>query len=337
MTESRYSRLDRFAGLRDTLPRWRETSCAIVGLGGLGAGLGQHLARLGVARLVLVDRDTVDRENLGHQLLYSTYQAEAGLPKAHAAAELLGEINPDVELVPRAEELNRRRIDALLDGVQLVFDGLDNYYTRLLVNDWSLATNTPYFYAGVVRGELSARAIIPGMTGCLRCLIDRPPAPGQAPTCAAQGVFPPLLAVANALQLDAANRYLAGRFTAADDVLYSLTLEHWRLVRTPLGGPRAECPACAGRHDYLAGTLDHFAVQACAGNRAALQLAPLELAAVASQLEASGRFKLRRNRFCLVAEDGRLRYTIFPDGRVLLAGSSDAQELNRFAAEYLGS
>jgi molybdopterin/thiamine biosynthesis adenylyltransferase len=337
MGDSRYSRLERFAGLRDTLPRWRQSSCAVIGLGGLGAGLAQHLARLGVARLVLIDRDAVGPENLGHQLLYTTEQAEAGLPKAHAAAELLGRVNPDVELVPCAAEVNRRLIGALLDGVQLVFDGLDNYYTRLQVNDWALSTGTPFFYAGVVRGELSAHAVVPGLTACLRCLVDRPPAPGEAPTCASSGVFPPLLAVANALQLDAANRFLAGRFSGEQDVLYSLTLADWRLVRTPLGGPHADCPACNGRYEYLDGELDHLAVQACTGDQVLMQLQSLELGRVAKRLAAGGKFTLRRNRYCLVAEADGLRYTIFPEGRVILEGSREEAKLNRFAAEYLGS
>jgi len=337
MIDARYSRLERYAGFSETLASWRSTSCAIVGLGGLGSGLAQFLARLGVARLVLIDRDTVDWENLGHQLLYTAEQAKAGLPKARAAAQLLSHVNPEVTLIPQVAELNRRRIDSLLSGVELVFDGLDNYFTRLLLNDWALSTGTPYFYAGAVRGELSARAVIPGVTGCLRCLVDRPPAPGEVPTCAAEGVFPPLLAVANALQLDAANRFLAGGYRQDDDILYSLNLDGWQLRQLRLSGPSNACPACRGRFEYLDGTLDHLSGQDCAAGSAAMQLAPLDLDVIARQLEVSGRFDLRRNRFCLVADAAGLRYTVFPDGRVTLNGSSDSQELNRFAAEYLGS
>jgi molybdopterin/thiamine biosynthesis adenylyltransferase len=336
VTEDRYSRLERYSGFSRTLERWQAASCAVVGLGGLGCGLAQYLARLGVRRLILIDRDTVSRENLGHQLLYNIEQADSALPKAQAAAQVLRPVNPAVDLVPQVAELNRQRIDSLLAGVELVFDGLDNYYTRLLLNDWTLNTGTPYFYAGVVRGEMSARAVIPAVTGCLRCLIDHPPAPGEAPTCAAEGVFPPLLAAANALQLDAANRYLAGSYTRDDDILYSLDVDGWQLRQLRLAGPRADCPACRGRYEYLDGSLDHIAGQDCAADRAAIQLAPLNLDTLARMLEASGEFELKRNKFCLVAAAGALRFTLFPDGRVILSGSDDLQELTRFAAEYLG-
>jgi len=220
--DPRFSRLFRYAGYKSTLPRWQQACCAVVGLGGLGGGLALALARLGVARLILIDRDIVLRENLGHQALFTEQHAELGLPKAQAAAETLAPVNSAVQLAPHAESLTRHNIAQLLCGVELIFDGLDNYYSRFLLNDYALSTGRPYFYAGVVRGELSARAVIPGVTGCLRCVLPAAPTPGSVPTCAAEGVFPPLLGVANALQLDAANRYLAGQYSVADDVLYSL-------------------------------------------------------------------------------------------------------------------
>ncbi|MDQ3024644.1 MAG: ThiF family adenylyltransferase, partial [bacterium] len=93
----RYSRLERYAPLGATLQRWQASTCAVVGLGGLGGGLAIQLARFGVPRIVLIDRDIVTVENLGHQLLFTTAHAEAGLPKAAAAAEVLATLNPYVE------------------------------------------------------------------------------------------------------------------------------------------------------------------------------------------------------------------------------------------------
>jgi adenylyltransferase/sulfurtransferase len=336
MSDPRYSRLARFAGLAGTLEHWQRASCAIVGLGGLGGGLALQLARLGVAQLVLVDRDVVAAENLGHQALYTEGHATRGLPKVHAAAEVLAAVNSGVDLVVHHGELTRRSAPELLAGAQLLFDGLDNYYARLVLNDWALSSGSPYFYAGVVRGELSARAIVPGVTGCLRCLIDRPPSPGTIPTCAAEGVFPPLLGIANALQLDLANRQLAGTLGREDDVLYSLDLDGWRWRQIRLSGPRADCPACQGRYEYLDGSLDALAGQSCAGQHAeALLGAPVELAQTAARLTSSG-LHVRCNDYCLVVEDGPRRYTVFPSGRITLSGSDDPGAINRFIAEYLG-
>jgi adenylyltransferase/sulfurtransferase len=331
----RYSRLERYAPLSATLARWQSSTCAVVGLGGLGGGLALQLARFGVGRIVLIDRDVVAVENLGHQPLFATAHAEQCLPKAAAAAEVLAGVNPYIEPVAIVDELTSRNIYDHLGAADLVFDGLDNYYTRLLLNDFALSTEKPYFYAGVVRGELSARTIIPGVTGCLRCLIDHPPAVGEVPTCAAEGVFPPLLGVANALQLDAANRYLAGEFTAADDILYSLCLPGWELRRIAMHGPRADCPACQGRFNYLDGTLDSLAASACAPDRAEAQLGVLDLDSAARLLKASGDWELHANRYCIVAEGNGLRYTLFPGGKVVQEGSGETSRLNAFIATYL--
>ncbi|HES58668.1 MAG TPA: hypothetical protein ENO21_04485 [Firmicutes bacterium] len=339
MSDVRYSRLERFAPVGRALSRWRESSCAVVGLGGLGCGLVQYLARLGVARLILIDRDTVGHENLGHQLLYSVEHAERALPKAQAAADAVHAINPEVAVTLHIDELTRHNADQMLGGADMLLDGLDNYFTRFTVNDYAVKTGKPYFYAGVVRGELSAKAVIPGKTSCLRCLLDAPPAPGEVPTCAAEGVFAPLLAVANALQLDAANRWLQAGGGEFDDTLYSLDTADWQLRQTALGGPRPGCPACSEqRFEYLDGTMDHLAQYACHGARSEARLsAAADLQAVRVSLEASGNFTVRANPYCVVAEHGAVRYTLFASGKVIVEGADTPGELNRFIATYLGT
>jgi molybdopterin-synthase adenylyltransferase len=335
----RYSRLWRYSGLADTLQGWQAVVCAVIGLGGLGGGLTQQLARLGVKRLVLIDRDVVSAENLSHQALFTADDATQALPKAIAAAAAVRAINPAVEPIAHVAELTRHNILELLAGVELIFDGLDNYYARFLLNDFADAFDVPYFYAGVVGGELSARAIVPGASGCLRCMLERPPQPGEAPTCAAQGLFPPLLGIANALQLDAANRFLDGSFTADDDVLTTLSLPDWRWRRTPMGGPRANCPVCGhGRHEYLDGSRDDLARQACSDGRVEgmLPSPPAELRSIHGMLAAHSELSVRGNSYCVIAERDGLRYTLFASGKLILEGSSDPAKLSRFAATYLG-
>jgi molybdopterin/thiamine biosynthesis adenylyltransferase len=329
----RYSRLARFSGFKHILDAWQQSSAAVAGLGGLGGGLVQQLARFGVARLTLIDRDIVGEENLGHQSLFTAADAGAALPKAEAAALHAAAINPAVGVEARIEEISRHSIDGLLAGCELVFDGLDNYYARLVVNDYCRRGKLPYFYAGVVRGELTAMAVLPGGP-CLRCLIDVPPAPGETPTCAAEGVFPPLLGVANALQLDWANRWLAGE-RPERATLYSLSLPGWELRQLEVAR-RENCPACAGRYEYLDGTLDSLAAHACSASRVEQQLPPIDLPRVAAQLAAGG-LETRLGRLALVAREGGLRYTLFAGGKVVMEGSGDPLDLSRFVAAHLGT
>ncbi|MBN2081462.1 ThiF family adenylyltransferase [bacterium] len=334
MAEHRYSRLARYAGFHATLPVWQAASCAIVGLGGLGGGLATQLARLGVADLWLIDRDVVSESNLGHQQLYTTEQARQAVPKVQAAAQWLAEVNPAVKLHPCNAGLTYLSARELLGQAKLLFDGLDNYYSRLLLNDWALSSHTPYFYAGVVRGELSVKAIIPGQTSCLRCLIDHPPAPGEVETCASGGLFPPLLGIANALQIDLANRWLAGEFSAADDVLYSLRLPDWqfRQVHVPR---RPDCPACQGRYEFLDGILDPYAVSDCSGE-IAIQLKATPLEEMQALIDRLNRYRTRCHPHHLVAEAPDHQLIVYPSGWVVLRGSNDRNILARLMSEAMG-
>jgi molybdopterin-synthase adenylyltransferase len=336
-TEPRYSRLARYAPLGAVLPRWQAACCAVAGLGGLGGGLALQLTRLGVRRLLLIDRDTVGEENLGHQALFTEQHARERWPKVEAAAAVVRAVNSAVAAVPLAANLDHRNIRELLSGADIIFDGLDNYAARFLLNDYAVATGAPYFHAGVVRGELSVMAIVPGVTGCLRCVLDGPPPAGSAPTCAGEGLFPPLLGVANALQLDLACRYLAGTLTAADSALYSLALPDWTVRKLRLPGPRADCPCCGQRRfNYLDGLAGALGQAECAPGSASAGLAGgLDLDRAEQVLAAAG-LQLARNAYCLVAEQNGRVWTLFPSGRVIQNGSGDAVELNRFLASYLG-
>lgn len=331
----RYSRLARYAPLGQALAHWQRATVAIAGLGGLGGSLALQLARFGTRRLLLIDRDVAGPENLGHQATITEQAVIERWPKAEAAAAAVRAVNSAVDVVPHCASLSYRSAADLLAGADIILDGLDNYSARFLLNDYALAAGVPYVYAGVVEGSLSVKAIVPGTASCLRCLLPQPPAPGEVPTCAQAGLFAPLLGVANAIQLELAGRILAGGFTADDDAVYSLKLPRWDIRRLPVA-KRNGCPACNGSFEFLSGLRGGGADLACAPGSAEVQLdSPLALDAVQKRLPA-GEFTVTRNAFCLVAEKAGAVFTMFPSGRVVLNGSSDPVELNRFVGTYLG-
>lgn len=57
-----------------------ESICLVLGVGGLGSGVAMGLARLGVKKIILIDKDTVDITNLNRQILFKL--SDVGLPKA---------------------------------------------------------------------------------------------------------------------------------------------------------------------------------------------------------------------------------------------------------------
>ena len=75
----------------------KNKTVAILGVGGVGSFAAEALARSGVGRIVLVDKDDIDITNVNRQIhaLLST----VGQPKVEAMGERLLEINPDLDLV----------------------------------------------------------------------------------------------------------------------------------------------------------------------------------------------------------------------------------------------
>ena len=159
----------------------------VVGCGGLGCPVLQYLAAAGVGTLGLLDFDAVDTSNLQRQVLYAT--ADVGRPKAVAAAEKLRAQNPFIELRPHQVLLSAANALELFARYDLVVDCSDNFATRYLVNDACVVLGKPLVFGAIFKfeGQVSVFNYQSGPT--YRCLFPRPPAPGEAPSCAEIGVL----------------------------------------------------------------------------------------------------------------------------------------------------
>src|SRR6187431_2226691 len=116
----------------------RQLSAARVllcGCGALGSVLANTLVRAGVGHLRIVDRDFLELNNLQRQVLYDEDDVSAGLPKAIAAKNRLERINSEIEIDAVVADVDHTNIERLLDGVDCLVDGTDNFETRFLLND----------------------------------------------------------------------------------------------------------------------------------------------------------------------------------------------------------
>ncbi len=93
----RYSRQIRFEPIGERgQEAIRSASVCIIGCGALGSFQAESLARAGIGRLGLIDRDYVDFSNLQRQWLYEERDALDETPKAIAAARRIAALNRDV-------------------------------------------------------------------------------------------------------------------------------------------------------------------------------------------------------------------------------------------------
>lgn len=184
----------------------------LVGAGGLGCPVALYLAAAGVGLLRIADDDVVDASNLQRQVLHAT--PEVGQAKVRSAAARLSALNPQIAIEAVPERVCAANIEALAGDVDLIIDGSDNLPTRYLLSDAALALAKPMVYGAVERftGQVSVfhPASRRGFAPCYRCLFPEPPAPEDAPNCAAIGVLGVLPGLVGLWQANEALKYLLG-------------------------------------------------------------------------------------------------------------------------------
>jgi adenylyltransferase/sulfurtransferase len=241
----RYSRQIRFAPIGpDGQRRLLGSSVLIVGAGALGASLAQHMARAGVGRIRIVDRDFVEPSNLQRQTLFDEEDARLALPKAAAAAAKLRRINSGVAIEAHVADVTPANAAALAEGVDLVLDGTDNAATRLLMSGVCFTLGIPFVYGGAVGASGMSAMLVPGETACLRCLIGGDGEAEEAGTCETEGVIAPVVELVAALQAAEALKWLSGRRDALRRTWISASLWPFEIREWRLPGPGRDCPSC---------------------------------------------------------------------------------------------
>ena len=211
----RYSRQIIFPGIgRAGQAKLGKSTVVIIGCGALGTVAAACLARAGIGRLRIVDRDFIEYHNLQRQILFDEDDVRNQIPKAIAAERHLRKANSSIEIEGIVADVNYRTIERLVAGADVILDGVDNLETRYLINDVSLKYRVPWVYGAAVSSDGMTMNIIPGRTPCICCLVPHMPASGRVPTCDTAGVVSSAPFVIGALQSVETIKILVG----AEDV-----------------------------------------------------------------------------------------------------------------------
>ncbi len=344
------------------LPEWGQNGqeriarghVAIVGMGALGCGIADVLARAGVGTLTIVDRDVVEITNLQRQTLYTSEDAAIGLPKVQAAERRLLAIDPSLSVRSHAVDLTHLNVNEVIEkSVQVVLDGTDNFATRYLLNDVCVERGVPLCYGGVIATRGMQATLTPGedaATGaCLRCLFEEPPAAGTTPTCDTAGVLGSVVSIVAATQATDALKLLLGR----QDLLSRTLLEFdlWANQRRRVdirGTKRSDCPCCGvhGIREFLTGRGGEEPPHLCgqnavqiSGNRKGIRV---DLESLSERLASHGRVtgsKVFVRLECASAMSGwneAAVITVFADGRAIVKGTEDAAQARSLYAKLIG-
>src|SRR5258707_3246776 len=137
--KDRSSRQTLFSGIGEAgQERIQGARVVLAGCGALGTVQAGLLARAGVGRLRIIDRDYVELSNLQRQTLFEEEDAARALPKAIAAAAHLKRINSSCQVEPVVADLTPSSVDELLGDADVILDATDNFETRYLINEFAI-------------------------------------------------------------------------------------------------------------------------------------------------------------------------------------------------------
>jgi adenylyltransferase/sulfurtransferase len=332
----RYSRQILFPGIgeqgQEALLR---AHAVVVGCGALGSFHAGALARAGVGRITIIDRDYVEPSNLHRQWLFEESDAAAALPKAAAAERHIARINSSVNARGIVADLTPANVAELLGGASVILDGTDNFETRYRINDFAVSRGIPWVYGAAVGSYGLTMPVIPGRTACLRCIYPDPPS-GIQPTCETAGVINVIVSAIASLQVADALKIVCSAMEPGSSRI--TTMDVWsggiRQIAAPPRDP--DCPACGRREFPYLEMTSRVPVSLCGRN--AVQInereTPIDLLALRKRLEPLG--EVRANEFALRFVVSPYEMTVFPDGRAIVKGTSDTGVARSLYARYVG-
>ena len=221
-----------------------DSSCLIIGAGGLGSPAAMYLAASGVGELTLVDFDRVELSNLQRQIVHQTNSVDRN--KVDSARDTLAALNPTISIRTIPTALDGEDLRSEVERADVVVDASDNFETRFGLNEVCVQTLTPLVSGAAVRMEGQVTVFEPARpdSPCYRCLYPDDSFEGEP--CSLVGVLAPILGVIGSIQAAEALKILSGVSAPMTGRLLLLdggSME-WHDVRLKRS---RKCPVCAHR------------------------------------------------------------------------------------------
>jgi len=306
------------------------SSVALVGAGALGNACANLLARAGVGKIKIIDRDIVELTNLQRQCLYT--EEDIGRAKAEALAMHLRKINSEIEIEEFLCDFNAGNGENLLKDVNLVLDCTDNLSTRFLINDICLKHKIPWVYAGVLATSGMTYNVMPHGP-CFRCIFPNLPTT-PLPTCETVGILNSVPVLFGTIQATEALKILLGkepRKTLLFFDLWNFEVQEISVVKNK------ECKACAkGEFEFLEEQGEHVA-KLCGSS--AVYFLPagkrkIEMEEIKRKIEGVGEVRQLGKVLSLKVESWEI--TLFPDGGAIIKGTDSVEVAKSVYAKYIG-
>ena len=311
--------------------RLRKSTIAIVGLGALGSNSAQLLARAGIGKLILVDRDIVELSNLQRQSLFD--ESDIGKAKAVQAKKHLKKINSEIKIDFFIDDLNFNNIEKRLikKNIDLILDCTDNLETRFLINDYCIKHKIPFIYSSAVGSKGYVFNIIPNKnTACLRCFLKETT---LLETCESTGVLNTITNLISSLQVNESIKILLNKHNIEENLLF---FDIWKNVLFKIKiNKNKNCICCVKNNfEYLNGKKSSRIIKLCGNNIYQIKTKSInknQFTELNNKLKKIG--KVIDFDYCINFDN---KLTIFNDGRALIK-AKDEREAKSLYSRFVGN
>ncbi len=316
------------------------STALVIGCGALGTVSSSYLVRAGIGRLRIVDRDYIEEHNLQRQILFDEKDISENLPKAIAAERKLQRINSKVEIEGVVTDINYSNIAELAEGIDIIIDGTDNFETRFLINDFCVQKSIPWVYGACIGSRGVVMSIKYPETPCLRCVFETMPQIGSFPTCDTAGILGPIAGIIASFQVTEAIKILIKDYASINKSLLEIDVweSKFRQIDISELNEMNNCPTCKlNNYEFLEAEAGVMTTFLCGKN--AIQVMPRNIGNIdMRQLEQRLRSiaDVSCNAFMLRFNVDDYAFTVFPDGRAIIAGTADASIAKGLYSKYLG-
>jgi len=187
-----------------------KSNVLIVGAGGLGSPIAIYLAALGIGKIGIIDKDSVEISNLSRQIIFSMNDLKKN--KSSVAINKLRKINPDIKLHSFNKKLTIKNINQIAKNFDLIVDGSDNFRTRFLINDYCLKNKKTLVSGAISKfdGQVYTFNFSKKNSPCLRCFISSTPTNLDIDNCEYEGVLGPLGGIIGSIQANEVAKEILG-------------------------------------------------------------------------------------------------------------------------------
>ncbi|WP_236748944.1 HesA/MoeB/ThiF family protein [Acidianus manzaensis] len=227
----------------DVQQKIMESKVLVAGCGALGSALAEFLVRLGVKEITIVDADVVELSNLHRTHIFT--EKDIMRPKVIVCKDYLNKINSDTKINAIEDIIDNSNAEEIVKNHDVVFDGLDNIYYRLILNDACIKNNIPLIYAGISGEYGSAKIVVPNKTSCLSCFLQPYDTQDSCNVIGTTTIVPSIMA---SIQIQLFINYLRGEIDN-NLILFdfkNLNIDKIKIEKNP------ECEACSyHKYKYL--------------------------------------------------------------------------------------